>query len=1142
MEAFAHLHVHTEYSLLDGACRMDALIAQVKAHGQTAVAITDHGVMYGVIPFYQAAKAAGIHPVIGCEIYVAPRSRFDKETMADRHPFHLTLLCENMTGYRNLVRIVSAAALEGFYQRPRADFDLLTQYHEGLIALSGCMSGEVAHLLADGKYQEAKETALRYAALFGKDNYFLEIQRHDLREDAAICNGLLRLSNETGIPLAATNDAHYLKKSDFTLQKLLVCIQTGSSLSQPSGMALPNDTFSLTSTEEMNRRFSDCPDALRNTVKIAERCQVEFEFGKIRLPKYHAEGMTDSAAYFRQLLTEGMTTRFGNNPPQEAVSRMEYEYDVITRMGYVDYYLIVWDFVHYAKSHDIPVGPGRGSGAGSLCAYLIGITDIDPLKNGLLFERFLNPERVSMPDFDIDFCIEGRQRVIDYVTQKYGADRVSQIIAFDTLKARAAVRDTGRAMDLPYALCDQLAKLIPHDFNITLERAIAESEELRQMQSENPQVARLLELAMQLEGMPRHASIHAAGVVISAVPVAEQVPLQKNEDAVVTQYTMTILESLGLLKMDFLGLRNLTVIRDAEREIQKRKPDFRVKNIPEDDAAVFRMLAQGDSIGVFQLESDGIRRVLTQMRPTCLADITAVISLYRPGPMESIPQYLEARSNPAKVHYDHPLLEPILRETFGCIVYQEQVMEICRTLAGYSYGRADLVRRAMAKKKHQVMEAERSAFVHGDASCCGAMANGVSEETANAIFDRMTAFASYAFNKSHAAAYARVAYETAYLKCRFFNEYLAALMTSVLSNTPKLMEYIALCEERKVTVHPPDINHSEAGFTACGDGIRFGLLAIRGLGAGAIRGFTAERKAHGKYRNLQDFCERNAGTELGKRTVESLIKAGAFDGMGWNRRQMLENFEPMLSAMNQQNRTRITGQLSLFGEESDDTPAISMQVANVPEYPETILYQMEKELTGMYLTGHPLRKWTAARALLRMPEAADLPSMRDGTHLRMLCMVTEQRVHMTKNGDKMCFFTAEDLTGECSGIAFPNVFLTRGSLLHPDTVLCLTGHISRKGNETTVICDEIAGANEFESFLKTKRLCCKVADSDTETMQKIVEICKRWQGETPVCLFLMNSRRYLLPKLQGVEVCNAFYDALTAVISPSSCALIDRKT
>ncbi|MCR5306950.1 MAG: DNA polymerase III subunit alpha [Oscillospiraceae bacterium] len=1137
MEPFVHLHVHTEYSLLDGACRIGQLMEQVKANGQNAVAVTDHGVMYGVIPFYQAAKAAGIHPVIGCEIYVAPRTRFDRDPALDRRPYHLTLLCENNQGYRNLIQLVSAASIEGFYAKPRADWELLTRHHEGLIALSGCMSGEVSRRLSEGDYQAAKQTALRYDALFGHGNYYLEIQNHGLADDLRIIRSLHQISQETGIPLAATNDAHYLKKEDAQLQKLLVCIQTATTLAAPSSMVMPNDSFSLRSTAEMNELFREYPDALRNTAKIAERCQVEFTFGQISLPQYKAEGVTDTAVYLRQLCEEGVTRRYGADPQPSVRERMDYELSVIERMGYVDYFLIVWDFVHYAKTHDIPVGPGRGSGAGSLCAYLIGITDIDPLKNGLLFERFLNPERVSMPDFDIDFCVEGRQRVIDYVTKRYGADRVAQIIAFDTLKARAAVRDTGRAMDLPFALCDRVSKLIPPDYHITLERAVEASAELKQLSEENSQVADLLRYAKRLEGMPRHASVHAAGVVISAVPVAEQVPLQKGEDAVVTQYTMGILEQLGLLKMDFLGLRNLTVIRETERSIQKRIRDFSMSAIPEDDMAVFRMLGKGDSIGVFQMESDGLRRVLIQMQPRSIADLTAVISLYRPGPMDSIPQYLAARSDPKKVHYDHPLLEPILQETFGCIVYQEQVMEICRALAGYSYGRADLVRRAMAKKKHDVMEKEREVFVHGNETCRGAVANGVPEETANAIFDRMAAFASYAFNKSHAAAYARVAYETAYLKCRFPQEYFAALMSSVVGNTAKLLEYIAMAEASGISVLKPDINKSCAGFSAESEGIRFGLLAVKGLGGSAIAAYVSEREARGAYRSLQDFCERNAGIELNKRAVESLIRAGAFDGLSWNRNQMLAVYEQLISAQHNQMRSVITGQLSLFGgAEEPELPA--MKVPDIPEYPEQILLQMEKEVTGLFLSGHPLSGYRAVCGLLRMPEIADVLGQRDQSAVSLLCMVGEVRQHMTKKGDRMCYLKVTDFSGEMEALVFPGLYLSVSSLLKEDAVIWIRGKVSRKdGDGVRLFCEGVLSEEEFERHAAGMQLCCKVSDS--ETVSRILSVCKRFPGDTPICFYLTGSRKYLRPKLpSGVRIDNGFLKQLNEIIPAAQSALI----
>ena len=1140
MEPFVHLHVHTEYSLLDGACRIDRLMERVKENGQNAVAVTDHGVMYGAVSFYQAAKAAGVHPVIGCEIYVAQRTRFDKETPADRKPYHLTLLCENNRGYQNLLQIVSKASIEGFYNRPRADRQLLETYHDGLIALSGCMNGEVSRLLLSDDYAGAKAAALRDEALFGRGKYYIEIQNHGLPDDLRLLRGLKRLSAETGIPLAASNDAHYLRKEDAQVQRLLVCIQTGTSVNAPSSMALPNDEFYLKSTDEMNTLFADCPDALRNTAEIASRCNVDFQFGVIQLPQYQAEGVTDTAAYFRQLCAEGMHARYGSLPAKSVTERLEYEIGVIERMGYVDYFLIVWDFVHYAKSHDIPVGPGRGSGAGSLCAYCIGITDIDPLKNGLLFERFLNPERVSMPDFDIDFCIEGRQRVIDYVTRRYGADHVAQIIAFDTLKARAAIRDTGRALDLPYAVCDKVAKLIPQDFRITLEQALEQSQELRTLRDENLQVQNLLRLAMQLEGMPRHASTHAAGVVISAVPVAEQVPLQKNEDGVVTQYTMTVLEQLGLLKMDFLGLRNLTVIRETERSIQKRKPDFRMKDIPEDDDAVFRMLGQGDSIGVFQMESDGLRRVLMQMKPTCIPDLTAVISLYRPGPMESIPQYLAARADPHKVHYDHPLLEPILKETFGCIVYQEQVMEICRTLAGYSYGRADLVRRAMAKKKHDVMAQEREVFLHGNDTCPGAVANGVPEDTANAIFDRMTAFASYAFNKSHAAAYARVAYETAYLKCRYPHEYYAALMSSVMGYTAKLLEYIALAESNGIPVLPPSVNESAEGFTASGEGIRFGLLAVKGMGSGAIRAILHERNENGKFRSLQDFCERCTGNEVNKRCVDSLIRAGAFDGLGWNRRQMIAVYEQLMNAAGSRDRYVISGQLSLFGgEEQAEAPV--MQPPAVPEYSEQTLLQMEKEVTGLFLSGHPLSRWRAHIALLRLPEAADIPQMKHGQQVMLLCMVTDVRPHITKKGDKMCYLTVEDFTGTTETLVFQSLYPSVEKLLIPDSVIWIKGKISRQDEAARLFCDGIMTEQNFADYVSGKHLCCKLGDGESETAKAVIALCERFSGGTPVCFWLMQSRKYLIPRtVSGVQISSAFYRCLTELLPASQCALIDK--
>ncbi len=1144
MEPFVHLHVHTEYSLLDGACRIKDLVAAVKAQGQTAVAITDHGVLYGAVQFFQAAKAAGIEPIIGCEIYVAPRSRFQKEGAVDSHPYHFTLLCKNELGYRNLIQLVSKAHLEGFYRKPRADRALLQQHHEGLIALSGCMSGEVARLLLAGDYAAAKAAAIRDDALFGRGNYYLELHNHDLPEEAKVRAGLKRIAAETGIPLVAANDVHYLRREDAVVQRTLVCIQTATTLSSPASMVLPNDTFYLRSSAEMRTLFADCPEAVSNTAVIAKMCHFSFTFGVIQLPAFHEEGMTDPVAYLRQLAYDGLQQRYGSAPDVSVTQRLRYELDVIERMGYVDYFLIVRDFIHFAKSHDIPVGPGRGSGAGSLCAYCVGITNIDPIKNGLLFERFLNPERVSMPDFDIDFCIVGRQRVIDYVVRRYGADRVTQIIAFDTLKARAAVRDAGRAMDLPYALCDRVAKCIPQDLHMTLQRALDASEELQSLYRNDANVRQLIDRAMALEGMPRHATTHAAGVVISATPVAEQVPLQKNEGVTVTQYTMVDLEQLGLLKMDFLGLRNLTVIRETERAIQKNDPQFAMAAIPEDDASVYRMLSNADSIGVFQMESDGLRKVLKQMRPTCMADLTTLISLYRPGPMDSIPRYLKCRRNPNAVVYDHPLLKPILEETFGCIVYQEQVMEICRSLAGYSYGRADLVRRAMAKKKHDVMEKERSVFIYGDGTCTGAVKNGVPESTANTIFDKMAAFASYAFNKSHAAAYARVAYETAYLKYHYYREYLAALLSSVLGSTEKMLQYIADCELHHVPILPPHINRSQSGFTAEAEGIRFGLLAIKGLGTNVIASILQQRQAGGNYRDFVDFCRRNAGQELNKRSVEGLIRSGAFDGMGQNRRQMLECSDRILDAMLTESRRVIAGQLSLFGGE--DTVGTPMEITfpDVPEYPDTLLLQLEKEAIGLYLSGHPLKRWSAHHDLLRMHKAGEISSYREGAKLKLLIMPDDIRTHSTKGGETMAFFRAEDPSGCCDCVVFPPLYAACHRLLTPDTVVYVEGSVSYRDEKYSLLCDVLLSEQQWADTLTGYMLCCKIDDADTACLQALLySVAPKHIGSTPFCIWLKQSRRYLTPKRNpALEITPQLLTDLERIgLHLQQCALIKRK-
>ncbi len=1145
MPDFVHLHVHTEYSLLDGACRIRQLVQRVKELGQTAVAITDHGCMYGAVEFWQAAKEAGVKPIIGCEVYVAPRSRHDKVHRLDTSPYHLVLLCRNQTGYQNLIKLVSLGYIEGFYSKPRVDMDLLEQYHEGLICLSACLAGEIPRRLMNGDYAGAKETALGYQRIFGADSYYIEVQDHGLREQKAILPQLYRLSRETGIPLAATNDAHYITREDASLQHVLLCIQTNKTVEDPNGMGFETDEFYIKSGEEMAELFRAVPEAISNTAVIAEQCNVEFTFGQLKLPRFRMEGVTDTTAFFRQLCREGLHRRYGEDPSAEIRERMQYELGIIEQMGYVDYFLIVWDFIRYARQIGVPVGPGRGSGAGSICAYCIGITGIDPMRYHLLFERFLNPERVSMPDFDIDFCIEGRQRVIDYVIEKYGSDRVAQIIAFDTMKAKAAVRDTGRAMALPYGLCDRVAKLIPPELNMTIAGALQASKELAELYDTDTRVHRLLDMAQRLEGMPRHATTHAAGVVIASAPVSEFVPLQKNEDAIVTQYPMTTLEQLGLLKMDFLGLRNLTVIRDACQAIHAFQPDFSIDRIPLDDPEVYRMMSKGDTCGVFQFESPGMQRVLTRLEPTCLEDLIAVISLYRPGPMESIPRYIRNRHAPEQITYAHPLLEPILRVTYGCMVYQEQVMEICRSLAGYSYGRADLVRRAMAKKKHAVMEAERQTFVwgsrnpDGSVSCPGAVANGVPEDTANEIFDQMTSFASYAFNKSHAAAYAYLAYQTAYLKCHYFPQYMAALMTSVLSNTSKLMEYISLCEEKGVAVCRPDVNVSDMGFTVGGKEIHFGLLAVKGLGKGVIGQVIRERQENGVYRSFPDFCDRMVRRDVGKRTVENLIRCGALDGLGHNRREMLMCFEQIMDAQAGSSRALIQGQMDLFGQ--GEVIQESVPIPRMEEFPPNQLLRMEKELTGMYLSGHPLGHLQWCRRLLRLPELKELETAKDGDGVSVLCMLQSQKPHVARNGEKMCFLTLEDLSGTGEAVVFPSLFAQRSGMLEPEQVLLIHGRISAKDGQNSILCNEIQPGEQIQQLLAGRQLCIKLRSDENAVQQAVTELCRCNLGQIPVCFYLTDQRRYVSSRrIPGVELTAAFRDALCRIVSESSVGMVPR--
>lgn len=1130
-DGFVNLHVHTQYSLLDGACRIPELIARVKELGQTAVAITDHGNMYGVPEFWKAASEAGIKPIIGCEVYVAPRTRFDREPKLDQRPYHLVLLCENNTGYSNLVKLVSAGSIEGFYNRPRVDTELLRKYHGGLIAMSACLAGEIPRLLSNGQYAAAKEKALEYRDIFGEGNYFIEVQNHSLREELQILPQLYRLSAETGIPLAATNDCHYINKEDSELQNILLCIQTGKLLGEPTGLNFETNEFYVKSADEMAELFSGHEEAVTNTAEIAARCSVDMSFDSaIKIPHFEVNGTDDNDMYLRRLAHAGMTKRYGRDIPEGAEKRLEYELSVITEKHFTDYFLIVWDFIRYAREHDIPVGPGRGSGAGSLVAYCIGITGIDPLKFNLMFERFLNPERVSMPDFDIDFCIEGRKYVKDYVVQKYGADKVSEIIAFDTLKAKAAVRDIARVMGLPYNLADRVAKLIDPKGSLT--SSLRDNPDLSELYRSDRSVKKLIDLALRLEGMPRHTSTHAAGVVISAVPLADLVPLQRSDTSITTQYTMEYLESLGLLKMDFLGLRNLTIIRDAVREIRLTEPEFRIDRIPTDDRDVYAMLAKGDTAGVFQFESAGMTQKLIDLQPERLEDLIVILSLYRPGPMKSIPVYIENKKNPDKIKYIHPKLKEILGETYGVMVYQEQVMEICRRLAGYSYGHADIVRRAMAKKKHDVMLRERDSFVSG------AVAGGVPEASANAVFDEMVSFASYAFNKSHAAAYAYLAYQTAYLKYHYRGIYMASVMSSVMGSAGKLAEYISECRNAGIEVLCPHVNRSMKGFTFNGGKMYFGLLAVKNAGGGLADKIISDRSLNGDFRSLQDFCERIGGRELNKKALEYLIKAGAFDGLGLNRRQMLENYEMLMDAAGSGSRGVIEGQLGLFG--SADTEGMNMRIPFKPEFDNRKLLAMEKEAAGIYLSGDPLSEYAYLAELLRADRISEISegSPKDGDSVSLMCILQDMKVHITKKGGKMSFITVSDGSGELEAVVFPDLYELNAAKLREDSILFLNGKISLKDESVTVICGSIFAESELSRMVENMKLCVK-ADSSAVPLAEMTEVCSRYQGETEVCFFLADAKKIVRPRNKlSITINQESFKALTEHFSADSLRLI----
>ena len=1077
--AFAHLHVHTEYSLLDGSNKIKEYVEKIKALGMTAGAITDHGVMYGVIDFYKAAREAGINPVLGCEVYVAPGSRLDREMVhgEDRY-YHLVLLAENNTGYSNLMKIVSKGFVEGYYYKPRVDMEVLEKYHEGIIALSACLAGEVQRNLVRGMYEEAKEVAYRYERCFGKGNFFLELQDHGIPEQKLVNQQLLRMSQETGIELVATNDVHYTNAEDAEPHDILLCLQTGKKLADEDRMRYEGGQYYVKSEEEMKSLFPYALQALENTQKIADRCHVEIEFGHTKVPHFEVPEGYDSWTYLNKLCHEGLDKRYGADAPKY-LQKLDDELAVIKNMGYVDYFLIVWDFIHYAREHDIMVGPGRGSAAGSLVSYTTGITDIDPVRYNLIFERFLNPERVSMPDIDVDFCFERRQEVIDYVVEKYGKDCVTQIVTFGTLAARGVIRDVGRVMDLPYNFVDTIAKAIPNELGITIDKALMMNPELRGMYESDESVKKLIDMSRRLEGLPRHTSMHAAGVVISQKPMDEYVPLSRASDGTITtQFTMTTIEELGLLKMDFLGLRTLTVIQNAVRLAEKssgKKIDMNA--IDYNDKKVLDSLGTGKTDGVFQLESAGMKNFMKELKPQSLEDVIAGISLYRPGPMDFIPAYIKGKDHPESITYDCPELEPILAPTYGCIVYQEQVMQIVRDLAGYTWGRSDLVRRAMSKKKGKVMEQERKNFVYGnpEENVPGCIARGIDENVANKIYDNMIDFAKYAFNKSHAAAYAVVAYQTAYLKYYYPVEFMAALMTSVLDNTSKVSEYIYTCRQMGIAILPPDINEGEGGFSVSGQAIRYGLSAIKSIGRPVIDAIVEERKIRGPFTTLKDFITRLSGREVNKRTIENFIKAGALDGLEGNRRQKMMIYGSLLDALNQEKKTTMAGQMTLFDiAPEEDKAEYEIKLPNVEEYDKEVLLGFEKEVLGIYISGHPLEEYmerlkkntNAVTTDFVLDEETGTLKVSDGAKVRIGGMITDKVIKYTKSNKAMAFITLEDLVGTVEIIIFPKDYERYAKYLENDAKVFVEGRVTAEEDRNgKLICEKIISFDEVKREL-----------------------------------------------------------------------------
>ena len=1115
---FVHLHVHTEYSLLDGACRIGKIMDRVKELGQDAVAITDHGNMYGAIDFYKAAKAAGVKPIIGCEVYVAPRTRFDKVHAYDKEANHLVLLCENETGYRNLSYMVSLGFTEGFYNRPRVDLELLRQHHEGLIALSACLAGRIPQQIMDNDYEGAKQTALEYAEIFGQGNFYLELQDHGLPEQPSVNQSIRRLSQQTGLPLVVTNDAHYLRREDSRMQDVLMCIQMGKTVDDPNRLKFETDEFYLKSEDELRERFSDEQEAFDNTCRIAERCNVEFEFGHYHLPEFKLPEGYDSLSYLKKLCEEGFLELYGTAHP-EYHKQLEYEIDMIEKMGFTDYFLIVSDFVRFAKSAGIPVGPGRGSAAGSMVTYTLHITDIDPLKYGLFFERFLNPERVTMPDIDMDFGDTRRAEVVDYVRRKYGDDHVAQIVTFGTMAARGAIRDVGRALNFSFAETDVVAKLVPTTLHITLDDALKLSPQLKELYDGDARVKELIDTARAIEGMPRNTSTHAAGVVITRLPVYDYVPLATNDDTIVTEYTMTTLEELGLLKMDFLGLRNITVIDDAIQEIRKADPDFSMARVTDNDPKVMQMLTDGRTSGVFQMESAGMTNVCTGLKPQSIEDLSIIVAAYRPGPMDSIPRLIACKADPSLVKYKHPSLEPILSVTYGCILYQEQVIEIFRKLGGYSLGQADMVRRAMSKKKVKDIEKERGAFLHGDPArgIAGCEANGIPLDVAESIYNEMYDFANYAFNKAHSVCYAVIAYQTAWFKFYYPREYMAALMTSVLDSSGKISEYISECKAMGIAVLPPDLNESNDHFTVVPDGIRFGLAAVKNIGRGFIQKVMQQRQENGLFRDLEDFCERMFGTDLNKRALENLIKCGACDCFSLKRSQLLAVFETVMDAVAAGKRKNVEGQMGLFDmmTEEDSQSVSSIRIPDIPELSAAERMNYERETTGLYLSGHPMDDYRPmlvhanvtpiGRIFESFSEHDEL--FQDEQIVNIAGIVQAVKMKTTKNNSMMAYITLEDDTGSMELIVFSSALGQFGSLLHDGSAVVINGRISvRDEKDPQIIVNRVRLISDYQDGqvvqaekqedLRGKTLYLRIERTEQKGAHKVIPILRMFPGQT----------------------------------------------